>query len=283
MKIINSIYYTPYLKLLKNGISFSDYSKGKSYYTQLAPLFNAMSSRERFTKNEVNFLIDTAKKYTEADVGSFLDIACGTGRHLKELTSRGHSGFGIDTSRHLLEIARKAAPKAEFYEADMRFFKTEATVDCAYSLWDSYVYMSQTKDIDAFAKQCSAHIKRGGILILDSKNYQRQKPDEEIAHRICRFDGLQVDTVVQRKVYLRDKVYEAIFTSIIQDVHSGEASVVVDQTLARMYSTSELEKLLKPHGFKLVHCFGNFDKSDYNPKTSDRMIAVFKKVLESTL
>lgn len=277
MNIINSIYYTPYSKLLKNGISFSDYSKGKSYYTQMAPLFDAMNSREEFTKKEVDFLIDAAKKYTETDVSSFLDIACGTGRHLKELTSRGYSGFGIDASRYLLEIARKAAPEAEFYEADMRFFKIEAAVDCAYSLWDSYVYMSQTKDIDAFAKQCSAHIKQGGILILDSKNYQRQKPDEEVAHRICEFDGLQVDTVVRRKTYLRDKVYEAIFTSIIQDVHSGEASVVVDQTLARMYSTSELEKLLKPHGFKLVHCYGNFDKSEYNPKTSDRMIAVFKR------
>ncbi len=277
MNIINSIYYTPYSKLLKNGISFSDYSKGKSYYTQMAPLFDAMNSREEFTEKEAGFLIDAAEKYTEAGVSSFLDIACGTGRHLRELTSRGYSGFGIDASRYLLEIARKAAPEAEFHEADMRFFKIEAAVDCAYSLWDSYVYMSQTKDIDAFAKQCSAHIKQGGILILDSKNYQRQKPDEEVAHRICEFDGLQVDTVVRRKMYLHDKVYEAIFTSIIQDVHSGEASVVVDQTLARMYSTSELEKLLKPHGFKLVHCYGNFDKSDYNPKTSDRMIAVFKR------
>ncbi len=277
MNIIDSIYYTPYLKLLKNDISFSDYSKGKSYYTQLAPLFDAMNSREEFTKKEVDFLIDVAKEYAGIDANSFLDIACGTGRHLKELASRGYSGFGVDASRYLLEIARKAAPDAEFYETDMRFFKINNTVDCAYSLWDSYVYMSQTKDVNAFAKQCSAHIKRGGILILDSKNYQRQKPDEEVDHRVCEFNGLQIDTVVRRKVYLHDKVYEAVFTSIIQDVHSDEASVVVDQTLARMYSTSELKKLLKPHGFKLVYCYGNFDKSEYNPKTSDRMIAVFER------
>lgn len=228
MNIINSIYYTPYLKLLKNGISFSDYSKGKSYYTRTAPLFDAMNSREGFTKKEVEFLIDTAKKHTETEVCSFLDIACGTGRHLKELTARKYSGFGVDASHYLLEIARKAVPCAKFYEADMRFFKIDATVDCAYSLWDSYVYMSQTKDVDAFAKQCSAHIKQGGILILDSKNYQRQKPDDEVVHRIYEFDGLQIDTVVRRKMYLRDKVYEAIFTSIIQDVHSDEASVVAD-------------------------------------------------------
>jgi SAM-dependent methyltransferase len=211
MNIINSIYYTPYLKLLKNDISFSDYSKGKSYYTQMAPLFDAMNSREEFTEKETDFLVDTAKRFTDTGVSSFLDIACGTGRHLRELTARGYSGFGIDASRYLLEIARKTAPKVEFYESDMRFFKTEAAVDCAYSLWDSYVYMSQTKDIDAFAKQCSAHIKRGGILILDSKNYQRQKPDDEVAHRICEFDGLQVDTVVRRRKSrqsLRSSIYK---------------------------------------------------------------------------
>ncbi len=277
MNIINSIYYTPYSKLLKNGVSFSDYSKGKSYYTQMAPLFDAMNSREEFTEREVDFLIDVVEKYTETKTSSFLDIACGAGRHLRELTSRGYLGFGIDASPYLLQIAREAAPKAEFHEADMRFFKIETVVDCAYSLWDSYAYMSQVDDIDAFANQCSAHIKQGGILILDSKNYQRQKPEEEVVHRIFEFDGLEIDTVIRRKTYHHDKIYEAIFTSIIKDVHSGEASVVVDQTLARMYSTSGLEKLLKQHNFRLVHCYGNFDKAEYNQKTSDRMITVFKR------
>ncbi len=277
MHITNSVYYTPYLELLKNGISFSDYSKGKSYYTQLAPLFDTMNSREGLTKKEVDFLISVSEKHAETTPSTFLDIACGTGRHLKELSRRGRLGFGVDTSYELLQIARKTAPDAKFYEADMRFFKIDITVDCAYSLWDSYVYLSQRKDVVAFAKRCSAHIKRGGILILDSKNYQRQLPDVEIAHRINVFADLQISTVVRRRKYPHDKVYEAIFTSTIQDAHSDEARVIVDQTLARMYSTAELKKLLKPYGFKLVYCYGNFDKSEYNPKISDRMIAVFKR------
>src|SRR5688500_8079313 len=112
MNIINSIYYTSYVKLLKNSVSFSDYSKGKSYYTQLAPLFDAMNSREELTQQEVNLLVRVAQEHTDKKVHAFLDIACGTGRHLKELTKRGYTGFGIDASRNLLEIARKAAPAA---------------------------------------------------------------------------------------------------------------------------------------------------------------------------
>lgn len=277
MNIINSIYYTPYSKLLKSGVSFSDYSKGKNYYTQLAPLFDAMNSRERFTEEEVDFLVSATEQYMGTDPKSFLDIACGTGRHLAELTRRGYVGFGVDSSRSLLQIARKVAAEANFYESDMRFFKIESTVDCAYSLWDSYVYLSRVKDIVAFAEQCSAHIKRGGILILDSKNYQKQRPDEEVAHRVCEFANLQIDTVIRRRVYPQDKVYEAIFTSVIQDSNSDEASIVVDQTLVRMYSVAELEKLFAPHGLGLVHCYGDFDKSKYDPETSSRMIVVFQK------
>jgi 2-polyprenyl-3-methyl-5-hydroxy-6-metoxy-1,4-benzoquinol methylase len=277
MNIINSIYYVPYLELLKSDTSFSDYAKGKSYYTQLAPLFDAMNPREEFTKKEVDFLIDAASSHADIKIESFLDIACGTGRHLKGLAQRGYSGFGIDASRSLLEIARKAAPNAELNEADMRFFKVSAAVDCAYSLWDSYVYLSRKQDIDAFARRCSAYIKQGGILILDSKNYQTQQPDEEVAYRTNNHNHLQIDTVVRRKKYPHDKVYEAIFTSVIQNTDTGEAGVIVDQTLARIYSIAELEKLLKPHGFRLAKCYGNFDKTEYDPKTSDRMIAVFKK------
>ena len=277
MNITNSIYYVPYLKLLKNNISFSDYSKEKNYYTQLSPLFDAMNSRTDFTQKEVDFLISTTKKFIGTKQPSFLDIACGTGRHLKGISEKGYSGIGVDASRSLLEIAQNTTPGVEFYEADMRFFKINNPVDCAYSLWDSYVYLSRAEDMAAFAQQCSAHIKKGGILILDSKNYQEQQLHEEVVHRTNQFDNIRVDTIVRRNTYHRDKVYEAIFTSIIQDTDTDEASVVVDQTLARMYDITELEKLLNPYDLKLIKCYGDFDKSDYNPNVSSRMVAVFQR------
>jgi len=277
MKIKNAIYYTPYQKLEAEGISFSDYSKGKSYYTQLAPLFDAMNPHRSRTALEADFLIAIAKQYTQRDQCSFLDIACGTGRHVKELVRKGYQVVGIDGSKELIKIARKTVPDAVFNQADMRSFHLDTPVDCAYSVWDSYVYLSRPEDMRAFARQCSAHIKRGGILVLDSKNYLKQPPDAPIARRVTNVDNLRIDTLIRRESYLDDKVYEAIFTSIIQDTDTGEANVIVDQTLARIYSVSDLEKSLQ--GFRLVNCYGDFDgSSEFNSKESKRLITVFQKI-----
>lgn len=276
MNIVSSIYYTPYEKLLKNGISFSDYSKGKNYYTQLAPLFDAMNSREEYTKSEVDFLISVTNDLVKKPK-TFLDIACGTGRHLKDITQRGYETFGVDASAELLSIARKTSPDTIFFESDMRRFNVEKQADCVYSLWDSYVYLSSQQDITAFARQCSAHMKRGGILILDSKNYEKPRAEVKLDQKVNHAKSLEVETVVRRKSYAEDRVYEAIFMSIIRDTKTGEAHVVVDQTLARMYALAELEELLRPQKLRLVECYGNFDKSKYTVSTSDRMIAVFQK------
>lgn len=276
MNIINSIYYTPYSNLLKNGISFADYAKGKNYYTQLAPLFDAMNSREASTHKEVDFLITVSEMNVKGEL-DFLDIACGTGRHLKELANRGYSVAGIDASRELLGYARHRIKDADLYESDMRFFKINKSVQCAYSLWDSYVYLSKEQDINAFANQCSASIRKGGILILDSKNYQKNDASCDVTRRTNMINGLQIDTTVTRYKYITDGVYEAIFTSIIKDIHTGEASIVVDQALAKMYSIDDLIKIFTNYGFSFQSCYGDFDLSSYNTTLSDRMIAVFRK------
>ncbi|HYH75097.1 MAG TPA: class I SAM-dependent methyltransferase [Candidatus Saccharimonadales bacterium] len=276
MNIKNVIYYTPYKKLIKNGVSFSDYSKGKSYYTQLAPLFDATNPRQLHTQAEVSFLLSIVKRYLPQKQYSFLDIACGTGRHLKELAMKGYQVIGVDASKELINIARKSVPDATLVLGDMRTFQLNAKVDCAYSLWDSYVYLSRPDDMKAFANQCSAHIQQGGILVLDSKNYYRESPKVRITHRIATSDNLTIDTLIRREFHPEDKVFEAIFTSIVEDRTTSEAHVIVDQTLARVYDIADLEKYLP--GFRLVNCYGDFnDNSEFNPKTSERLIAVFQK------
>lgn len=207
---------------------------------------------------------------------SFLDIACGTGRHLKELAKKGHQVIGVDASKELINIARKNIPGATFTLDDMRTFQLDTKVDCAYSLWDSYVYLSQPDDMTAFANRCSACVKQGGILVLDSKNYYRESPKVRVNHRVAASGNLKIDTLIRREFHPEDKVFEAIFTSIIEDSDTGEARVVVDQTLAKAYSIPDLERYLQ--GFRLVKCYGSFSgDSEFNLEISERLIAVFQK------
>jgi SAM-dependent methyltransferase len=275
MNIKNSIYYKPYRQLEAENVSFADYAKRKSIYTQLAPLFDATNIREPETSHEADFLVSLVQQHLEQDKYSFLDIACGTGRHVKELTKRGYQAAGVDASRKLINIARKSTPEAKFILADMRTFQVDTSFDCIYSFWDSYTYLSRAEDMKAFAGQCSAHLKRGGILVLDSKNHYI-RPDVTIEHRIVSTGDLQIDMLIRRESHLSDKVYEAIFTNIIQDTKTGEARVVVDQTLARIYNVMDLERSLQ--GFRLVNSYGNFNGSAFEIKGSERLITVFQKM-----
>lgn len=275
MNIRNSIYYKPYWQLEAENVSFADYAKRKSLYTQLAPLFDATNVRKPETAHEVDFLVSLVRQHLKQDNYSFLDVACGTGRHVKELVQRGYQVAGVDTSRKLINIARKSTPEANFILADMRSFRVDASFDCIYSFWDSYTYLSRAEDMKAFADQCSAHLRRGGILVLDSKNHYI-RPDVNVEHRVFNTGDLQIDMLIRRESHLSDKVYEAIFTNIIQDTKTGEAHVVVDQTLARIYTVADLERLLQ--GFRLVNSYGNFNGSAFAIKSSERLITVFQKL-----
>ena len=58
---------------------------------------------------------------------SVLDIGCGPGLHVRELTKKGVDVCGIDYSPAMIKIAQHHAPKAKFYVMDFQSlsFKTQ--------------------------------------------------------------------------------------------------------------------------------------------------------------
>jgi SAM-dependent methyltransferase len=50
----------------------------------------------------------------EFPAGPALDAACGTGRFASHLLARGHQVTGVDSSREMLDVARRRSPTAEF-------------------------------------------------------------------------------------------------------------------------------------------------------------------------
>jgi SAM-dependent methyltransferase len=54
-----------------------------------------------------------------AQVGAVLDVACGTGRHLRFFHERGHPVIGLDCDTAALAAVRAALPGATLIEADI--------------------------------------------------------------------------------------------------------------------------------------------------------------------
>ena len=59
----------------------------------------------------------------------YLDLACGTGPHVKHFINYGYQAKGLDINQPMLDIAQQRNPEAEFILHDMSNFKVEEPLD----------------------------------------------------------------------------------------------------------------------------------------------------------
>ncbi|MHA2169062.1 MAG: class I SAM-dependent DNA methyltransferase [Candidatus Kariarchaeaceae archaeon] len=104
---------------------------------------------------------------------SVLDLFCGTGRLTHKLLEAGYQVIGIDSSEHMLSIARNRnkefieASKASFVLSEATSFTLDSKVSVVLATYDS---INHLPDILAFQKCMSSiwtALDQGGLLIFD--------------------------------------------------------------------------------------------------------------------
>ncbi len=133
---------------------------------------------------------------------TLLDVACGTGAHLAEL-SRRYEVEGADISPAMLAVARGRVPNVPLHEADMRTLDLGKTFDAVICLFSSIGYITDPKEMRSTVVRLGAHVAPGGVLILDGwvrpdAWREGNRPEPEIAR-----DG--ETTVVRVASSWRDK------------------------------------------------------------------------------
>lgn len=96
---------------------------------------------------------------------TLLDVACGTGAHLRELR-RWYSVEGVDASPKMLEIARKGLPGVRLDLGDMRKLELGRTFDAVTCLFSSIGYIDQAQLAPTMGRM-ARHLNRPGVLIVD--------------------------------------------------------------------------------------------------------------------
>jgi SAM-dependent methyltransferase len=97
---------------------------------------------------------------------TLLDVACGTGAHLAEL-SRWYEVEGADISPAMLAVARARVPGIPLHQADMRTIALGKTFDAVICLFSSIGYITDPKEMRSTVASLAAHVAPGGVLILD--------------------------------------------------------------------------------------------------------------------
>lgn len=202
---------------------------------------------------------------------SVLDLGCGIGRHALELARRGFEVTGVDRTREFLAEAREAADaddlEVEFVEEDMRRFERPDAFDLAVNLLTSFGYFEDPADDARVVRNVHASLKEGGAVVVDlmgkevlasifePREWRERDGDLWLYERRVTDAWSRVEN---RWVLVRD----------------GERKEF--ELSHRLYSATELSRLLEDGGFARTEVYGDFEGSAYDHEAS-RLVVVGRK------
>ena len=133
-------------------------------FTKSAEFYDAIYSFKDYGA-EATEVRDLIQKRNPA-VRTLLDVACGTGLHLKEFDSS-FDVEGIDLDPGLLAIARERVPDVPLHEGDMRTFDLGKTFDAVTCLFSSIGYVRGPEELEQTMLRFAEHLNPGGVVVVE--------------------------------------------------------------------------------------------------------------------
>jgi SAM-dependent methyltransferase len=121
---------------------------------------------EKDYRAEVRRLEELVRQFGRSGGNSWLDVACGTGRHLAYLRRR-HSVAGIDLSAAMLRVARRRLPGVPLYRGDIRHFRLPRTFDVVTCLFGTIGHIGSERELRAAFRNLANHLRPGGVAIVE--------------------------------------------------------------------------------------------------------------------
>ncbi len=246
-----------------------------NWYTEFFNEDYALIYRDRLspdaTEREAEFVV-RALGLREGDRA--LDLACGHGRHAAALAKRGIILTGLDLNEDYLRVARDEAERAgveiETVHADMRDIPFTDEFDAVINMFTAFGYFD-SEDEDARVLQAVANsLKTGGQFLLDTIN--REWVLSNYVQNEWRADDDGTTYLERREFDLVTGRNRVTFSIIASDGSRRESP----GHSVRLYTLTELVRLLDSAGLHLAAVYGDYDAAPYHIDTP-RMIAVAGK------
>ena len=184
-----------------------------------------------------------------------IDIGCGTGRHVIELTKRGYNVTGVDLSEDQIKRAKEKAQEAgvtiDFQTQDARNLSFDGEFDLAIMLCEGGFSLMETDEMNfEILKNATKALKSKGKLIFTTLNglfplfhsvnefYKSAQKEGQSQCKECSFDLM---------------TFRDYNTVVFEDDLGNKKELKCNE---RYYVPSEITWLLKTLGYKTADIFG---------------------------
>ena len=202
--------------------------------------------------------------------GDVLDAPCGYGRHSIVLARAGYRVVGADRSSVLLEEARRRAGEGEWpqwVQADHRELPFEdASFDAALNLFSALGYRGEEGDRRTLA-ELRRVLRPGGGLVVETMHRDR------LMHI---FQRRGWEPLPDGDLLLEERTFDYL-AGEIETMHSLVEAGGSRESMTyrfRVYTATELVRLVEDAGFGQVECFGGWEREPLSRET--RLILVAK-------
>lgn len=219
------------------------------------------SEAESLVANLLDFLRPDSKSV-------FLDLACGQGRHARQIAQKGFETWGIDLSPENIEAAKSSSLNNLRFEIhDMRQVFKDNYFDFVFNLFTSFGYFDSDEDSLQTLESVRKDLKSHGIFVQDYFNTGKVM-QSLVPHENKTVDGIhfEIDKHISEK---------KVFKSIKFHDHGVDYRYCEQVSL---YDLEDFKAMYKKVGFELLHCFGDYNLNPYDEMLSDRLILISKKI-----
>lgn len=252
----------------------------RQWYEELFENYGIKYDNEIFTQGtagECDFIEEEIDRNKNLKI---LDVGCGTGRHVIELTKRGYKVTGIDLSDSLIKRAKEKASELnleiDFRVGDARNLHYQNEFDLVMMICEGAFPLMETDEMNFQILRNSARaLKENGKIVLTTLNGLFP-----LFHSVK--DFLASQTKEGNAIYAENSfdimTFRDINKTTFVDDNGIEKELVCNE---RYYIPSEITWLLKSLGFKTIEIFGaklgKFSRNDLLTAEDFEMLIIASK------
>jgi SAM-dependent methyltransferase len=261
------------------------YYSHRAYYEDL--LFQRHRRFVETTKRELDFLEHAFRTDVTRPVSDVLDVACGSGRHVIGLASRGYKCTGLDYTPERIQIAKNRAKhegiSVKLLQGDATRLNYENKFDAVLALHILFLLPSDDDVLKCLA-QIHRALRKGGVLVCNVGNpfyagkswFSLQEIYKGLRVIENRAPGISDTEIVHLRDF--DPIYGVAWWEETDIIETPDGKHIFrDHERLRLFTYWDILHYLQASGFKEIKCYANWKFEPLKKRKAEMLIFTASK------